>query len=116
VGRRVVVSSVWAGNTLRLTGHTGDAPDGSYPIDREEQLRVTFRNIETTLTAAGVGWSEVVEIASYQVGLLDRTEIVLGVAAEFLQIPYPAWTAVGVAELFVPEALVEIRCVAVIAD
>jgi enamine deaminase RidA (YjgF/YER057c/UK114 family) len=28
--------------------------------------------------------------------------------------PYPAWTNVGVTELFLPEAVVEIRCVAVI--
>jgi enamine deaminase RidA (YjgF/YER057c/UK114 family) len=30
--------------------------------------------------------------------------------------PYPAWTAVGVTELILPEALVEISCVAVTTD
>jgi enamine deaminase RidA (YjgF/YER057c/UK114 family) len=36
------------------------------------------------------------------------------VAAEFLEDPYPAWTAVGVTELLLPEALIEISCVAVV--
>lgn len=107
-----IPAAVWAGNTLRLTGHTGDDPDGSYPTELEDQLRATFRNIELTLIEAGVGWSDVVEITAYHVGLLDQTELVLRVAAEFLEAPYPAWTAVGVTELYVPEALVEISCVA----
>jgi len=40
----------------------------------------------------------------------------LSVAAEFLKAPYPAWTPVGVTELWPPEAVVEIRCVAVVAN
>jgi enamine deaminase RidA (YjgF/YER057c/UK114 family) len=107
-----IPAAVWAGNTLRLTGHTGDAPDGSYPEGLEVQLRATFANIELTLTEAGLGWPDVVEINAYHVGLLDQTELVLRFAAEFLDVPFPAWTAVGVTELFVPEALVEVRCVA----
>ena len=39
----------------------------------------------------------------------------LRVAAEFLVPPYPAWTPIGVTELWPPEAVVEIRCVAVVA-
>jgi len=107
-----IPAAVWAGDTLHVTGHTGDGPDGSYPTDLEDQLRATFRNIELTLIEAGVGWSDVVEITAYHVGLLEQTELVLGVAAEFLDVPFPAWTAVGVTELYVPEALVEISCVA----
>jgi enamine deaminase RidA (YjgF/YER057c/UK114 family) len=107
-----IPAAVWAGNTLRLTGHTGDAPDGSYPSSLEDQLRATFRNIELTLVEAGVGWADVVTLTAYHVGLLEQTEMVLRVAAEFLELPYPAWTAVGVTELFVPEALIEISCVA----
>jgi enamine deaminase RidA (YjgF/YER057c/UK114 family) len=39
--------------------------------------------------------------------------VLLAVAAEFLQDPFPAWTAVGVTELIDPEAVIEISCVAV---
>ena len=63
----------------------------------------------------GAHWSDVVEINSYHVGLVDQAEAVLKVAAEFLEDPYPAWTAVGVTELILPEALVEISCAAVVS-
>jgi enamine deaminase RidA (YjgF/YER057c/UK114 family) len=125
--RDVLVPEVWAdffkethipaavrvGDTLRLTGHTGETPDGVFSPDSETQIRQVFRNIALTLAEAGATWSNVVEINSYHVGLLNQAEAVLGIAAEFLEEPYPAWTAVGVTELILPEALIEISCVAV---
>jgi enamine deaminase RidA (YjgF/YER057c/UK114 family) len=125
--RDVLVPEVWAdfykethipaavrvGDTLRLTGHTGETPDGVFSSDYETQIRQVFRNIALTLAEAGATWSNVVEINSYHVGLLNQAEAVLRIAAEFLEGPYPAWTAVGVTELILPEALVEISCVAV---
>jgi enamine deaminase RidA (YjgF/YER057c/UK114 family) len=126
--RRVFVPEVWAdfyeethipagvsvGGTLRLTGHTGETADGAFSADAETQIRQVFRNIALTLAEAGVHWSDVVEINSYHVGLLIQAEAVLRVASEFLEDPFPAWTAVGVTELIHPEALVEISCVAVV--
>lgn len=83
--------------------------------DAESQIRRTFENITDTLTEAGATWADVVEIHSYHVGYRAHADVVLQVAAEFLDDPYPAWTAVGVTELFEPEALVEVSCVAVVA-
>jgi len=40
--------------------------------------------------------------------------MLLRVAADFLDVPYPAWTAVGVTELWPPEAVVEISCIAIL--
>ncbi len=126
--RQVIVPVAWAdfyqethipaavrtGDTLRLTGHTGETVDGAFSSDPESQIRQVFRNVGFTLADAGAGWSDVVEINSYHVGLLSQAEAVLRIAAEFLADPYPAWTAVGVTELILPEALVEISCVAVV--
>jgi enamine deaminase RidA (YjgF/YER057c/UK114 family) len=70
-------------------------------------------HIAVTLAEAGAAWSDVVEINSYHVGMLNQADAVLRIAAEFLDDPSPAWTAVGVTELILPEALVEISCVAV---
>jgi enamine deaminase RidA (YjgF/YER057c/UK114 family) len=109
-----IPAAVRVGDTLRVTGHTGETVDGVFSADVEEQIRQVFRNIAFTLTEAGAGWTDVVEINSYHVGLLNQAESVLKVAAEFLEDPYPAWTAVGVTELILPEALVEISCVAII--
>jgi len=126
--RDVIVPAAWAdfyeetgipaavrvGDTLRVTGHTGETADGVFSTDPESQLRQTFRNIAITLAAAGAAWSDVVEMNSYHVGLLDQAQAVIGIAAEFLHEPYPAWTAVGVTELILPNALVEISCVAIL--
>jgi enamine deaminase RidA (YjgF/YER057c/UK114 family) len=107
---------VWSGNTLRLTGHTGEDADGVYPADPDEQVRGTFRNIAITLAEAGASWADVVEINAYHVGLREQSDAIFAAAAEYLVAPYPAWTAVGVTELFPPDAVVEISCVAVVAD
>ncbi len=126
--RRAIVPAVWTdfyeethipaalqvGDTLRVTGHTGETADGVFSDDAEDQIRQVFRNIAFTLAEAGASWSDVVEINSYHVGLVSQAEAVFKVAAEFLVDPYPAWTAVGVTELILPEALVEISCVAVV--
>jgi hypothetical protein len=50
-----------------------------------------------------------VEINSYRVDLRSQRDVLV-VASEFLEVPYQAWTDVGVTELFPAEALVEIRC------
>jgi enamine deaminase RidA (YjgF/YER057c/UK114 family) len=99
---------------LYLTGHTGTLDDGTFPNDAKSQIRQTFLNIVTTLAKAGAGWSDVVRIDSYHVGLRAQSVALMTVAAEFLADPFPAWTAVGVAELFEPEAVVEISCTALV--
>lgn len=111
-----IPAAVLVGGTLRLTGHTGETADGSFSTDAETQIRQVFQNIELTLADAGVQWSDVVEINSFHVGLAAQAEATMRVAAQFLEDPYPAWTAVGVTELIIPEALVEISCVAIVSQ
>ena len=109
-----VPAAVRAGRALHVTGHTGETAEGVFPDDVEAQLRGTFRNIALTLAEAGVDWAHVVELTSYHVGLRGQVPVLLAVAAEFLKEPYPAWTAVGVTELFDSEAVIEISCVAIV--
>lgn len=111
-----IPAAVWSGNTLRLTGHTGEDADGVYPPDPVEQIRGTFDNIAITLAAAGVTWSDVVEIITYHVNYRDHADAVLPIAADYLDAPYPAWTSVGVTSLFPPDAVIEISCVAIAAN
>src|ERR1700742_1223456 len=107
-----IPAAVRVGQTVRLTGHTGTRPDGSLPSDPTEQLRRTFENIADTLAAVGCTWADVEEITAYHVGLQAQGELVLEIAAEFMSKPFPAWSAVGVTELFETDAIVEIRVVA----
>ena len=128
--REPIVPAIWAdfyeetripaalrvGDTLRVTGHTGETADGVFSADPESQIRQVFRNIALTLAEAGASWTDVVEINSYHVGLVAQSEALIRIAAEFLRDPYPAWTAVGVTELIIAEALVEISCVALLSE
>jgi enamine deaminase RidA (YjgF/YER057c/UK114 family) len=109
-----IPAAVLAGDTLYVTGHTGTLDDGTFPSGDEEQIRQTFRNITATLSEAQASWDDVVEITTYHVDMAAQGDLVLEVAAEFISAPYPAWTAVGIAGLYEPEAVVEISCVAVI--
>jgi len=111
-----IPAAILARGQLRLTGHTGTLPDGTFPEDAEGQIRQTFDNIGQTLRAGGASWDAVVEITSYHVNLEAQGESLLRVAAEFLADPYPAWTAVDVNGFFEPEAIVEISCVALVDE
>jgi enamine deaminase RidA (YjgF/YER057c/UK114 family) len=123
---KAVVPSIWrefyeetgipaatsTGDSLHVTGHTGTLEDGTFPAGAEAQIRQTFLNLTDTLSAAGATWGDVVSINSYQVGLRAQGDLLLMVAAEFMKPPFPAWTAVGVTELYEDEAVVEISCIA----
>ena len=109
-----VPAAVRVGDTLHLTGHTGEAADGLFPADPEAQIRGTFVNIALTLAEAGASWTDVVSLTTYHIGLRTQSAMLLKVAGDFLDVPYPAWTAVGVTELWPPEAVIEISCIAVL--
>lgn len=103
---------VLAGGVLRITGMTGSGPDGAMPEGAEAQCRAAFAKIEAVCRAAGLDLSHLVETTSYHVGLADHFDAVVAVRAEMLSEPYPAWTAVEVAALRRPGALLEISAVA----
>jgi enamine deaminase RidA (YjgF/YER057c/UK114 family) len=111
-----IPAALRVGNTVRVTGHTGETAEGVFSSDPETQIRQVFNNLALTLDEAGANWSNVVELNSYHVGLVAQSEALLRVAAEYLVDPYPAWTAVGVTELILPQAVVEISCVALIPE
>ena len=80
--------------------------------DPEAQFAVAFETLRGILREAGADLSDIVEITSYHVGIAAHMDTFMRVWARYLTEPYPAWTAVGVAELIVPGGLVEIRAVA----
>ena len=43
-----IPAAVRVGDTLRVTGHTGETADGVFSGDAEEQIRQVFRNITLT--------------------------------------------------------------------
>jgi enamine deaminase RidA (YjgF/YER057c/UK114 family) len=107
-----IPAAVREGDRLYVTGHTGEDSDGNFSADPGTQIRQTFRHISATLSKGGASWADVVALNSYHVGLQAQAAVLIGIAGEFLSDPFPAWTAVGVTELFDEGAVVEISCVA----
>jgi enamine deaminase RidA (YjgF/YER057c/UK114 family) len=103
---------VRSGDHLFLTGMTGSGHDGTMPDDPEQQFRQAFDKISAVLREAGVGFGAVVEMTSYHIGLRDHFDLFATVRQDYVVPPYPAWTAVEVAGLRRPGALVEIRVIA----
>ena len=96
-----------------MTGRTGESGEGVFSPDPEAQIRQVFPNIALTLDEAEMVQRRGNEFVPRR---SSGTEALLRVAAEFIVDPYPAWTAVGVTELVLPEAVVEISCVAMILE
>ncbi|MGH6805710.1 MAG: Rid family hydrolase, partial [Ensifer adhaerens] len=94
------------------TGATGGDARGHMPLDPEIQIRNVFEKIGTVLREAGLTFRSVVEMTTYHVGLRSHFDIFNAIRLEYVEEPYPAWTAVEVAGLRREGAIVEIRVIA----
>ena len=99
-------------NHVFLTGVTGAGPDSQMPDDPEIQFRNAFEKIGQVLRHANLMFADVVEMTSYHVGIRKHFDLFAAIRSEYVQKPYPAWTAVEVAGLRREGAIVEIRIIA----
>ena len=103
---------ILSGDHVFLTGVTGSDLQGRMPEDPEIQMRNAFEKIGLVLREAGLTFRSVVEMTSYHVGLRGHFDLFDAIRLEYLEEPYPAWTAVEVAGLRREGAIVEIRVIA----
>ena len=68
------------------------------------------------LAECNIGYGDIVEYTSYHIGLHAHIGDFMSVRDEFLSEPWPAWTAIGISELVMPRAHVEIRVTAKLKD
>jgi enamine deaminase RidA (YjgF/YER057c/UK114 family) len=104
--------AVRTGNWLRCSGMLGTDEKFQAVEDVEAQFVAAFENVKSVLAAAGLELSDGVELTTFHVGLREHLGTFMKVKDRYLAEPYPAWTAIGVVELAVPGALVEIRVTA----
>ena len=86
----------------------------------EAQVRRAFEILARTLKASGASFAEVAMINSFHVwdgpdfagSRQQQFEIFSRVAGEYLQAPYPAWTAVGTSGTLGETGIVEIQLIA----
>jgi enamine deaminase RidA (YjgF/YER057c/UK114 family) len=104
--------AVRTGQLILCSGQIGLSPDGTIPSDVAEEFRNAWRAVGSILKEAGRDYTDIQEYTTYHVGLSDHLATFMMVRDEFLQEPWPAWTAIGISQLAVAGARVEIRVVA----
>ena len=107
--------AVCAGGLVLCSGQIGTNPDGAVPADMAEEFRNAWHAIGVVLAARGLDHSHIVEYTTFHVGLAEQLASFMKVRDEFIRAPWPAWTAIGVSELAVRGARVEIRATAQLA-
>ncbi|MEL7311195.1 MAG: Rid family hydrolase [Pseudomonadota bacterium] len=111
--------AVRAGDLIVLSGViAGPAPgDGRDAEAFKRSLVRTFENLEEHLQALDASLEDVIRVNSYHVwdspyfdgDKLAHMEAVRDVKNQFMKTATPAWTAIGVSELFTESGLVEIE-------
>ncbi len=104
--------AVRCGELLLCSGQIGSDRDGAIPPDFVDEARNAWRAVGAVLDAAGLGYGAIVEYTTFHVGLQQTLADFMAARDECLGEPWPAWTAIGVSELAVPGARLEIRVTA----
>jgi len=104
--------AVRVGDSVWVSGQVGMDEKGVAGEGIEAQARIAFKNLERVLEEAGCSLADVVELMTFHTSMGDIRGFAK-VKAEFVPENYPAWTAVGVKELVMPQLLVEIRATAI---
>lgn len=105
--------AVIAGNQIHISGLLGLGEDGSVPDDYAQQVENIFGLMELVLAEAGATLADVFSMTSYHVGDLPRQmPDFIRVKTERLGEPHPAWTAIGVSQLALEGAQIEVSVIA----
>lgn len=100
------------GDHVRCSGQLGHLADGSMVEEPEAQFVQVFENVKMVLEEAGARLDQIIEMTTFHVDLSTHLPAFMTVKDKYIKDPYPAWTAIGISELALPGALVEIRVTA----
>jgi enamine deaminase RidA (YjgF/YER057c/UK114 family) len=107
--------AVRVGDTVWVSGQVGVDEKGLVGEGIDAQARLAFKNLAHVLADTGASLADVVELMTFHTSMGDIRGF-SKVKTEFIPENYPAWTAVGVKELVMPQLLVEIKATAVIGS
>lgn len=104
--------AIRAGNTVYLAGQVGLDPATMQLVEGiEAQIHRVFRNLEAVAAAAGANLDDAVKLTVFLTDLSHFARL-NEIMAQYVKLPYPARSAVGVSQL--PRgALVEIEAILV---
>jgi len=104
--------AVKSNGLLVCSGQIGSGAGGAVPADLTEEFRNAWNAVKRVLDEGGASFADVVEYTTFHVGLQKTMGTFMKVRDEFIKAPWPAWTAIGITELAIPGAHVEIRVIA----
>ena len=107
--------AVRLGDMVWVSGQVGMDEKGAVGEGMDAQARLAFKNLERVLAETGASLADVVELMTFHTSMGDIRSF-SKVKNEFIPENYPAWTAVGVKELIMPNLLVEIKAMAIIGS
>src|SRR5882757_10172236 len=109
--------AVRIGGQILISGIVGTDAQGLLPPDFRSQAENVFATLEAILNKAGATLDDVASLNSYHVGdIHSQLRELVDIKATRIQAPHPIWTGVGVTQLGVPGALLELSAVAVARD
>jgi reactive intermediate/imine deaminase len=102
--------AVRAGDVLYLSGVIGRAADGKVPDGIDSQTRAAMDDIGATLKKAGLGYGDIFHCTVFLTDMNQWPTFNKAYVGYFAAGQLPARSAVGVAALALPGALMEIEC------
>lgn len=101
------------GNTLYVSGQIGRNAAMQLVEAKEDQFVQVFENLQKVLETAGFDFGDVVDVTSFHTDMRDLP-LYMQVRDRYCREPYPAWTAIGAAQLCgAPGYFLEVKVVAV---
>ena len=94
----------------------GTGEKGKLPDDMNEEFHNAWKSIGEILGEVGARYSDIVECTTYHVDVHSHITEFSAIRDQYISEPWPAWTAIGITELLVPGAHVEIRVTVKLPD
>ena len=97
------------GDTIYLSGVVAAPLRGETSLTPAYER--AFARLDGVLKRLGVGWEDVIVFDTFHAGgtMAAQLDALVPVKNRYITAPFPAWTAVGVTELYEPTAVTEIK-------
>lgn len=91
--------AIRVGEAIHCSGVLGTRADGSVPEELIEEIEQAFDNLAEVLAAADAELADVADLLTFHRDLAAQVPTFMQVRDRRLGDPWPAWTAVGAAQL-----------------
>jgi enamine deaminase RidA (YjgF/YER057c/UK114 family) len=90
-------AAIRAGDLFFVSGQVGSLEDGSPEQDLGKQVEPAFPNLEAALTAAGAGFNDIVDVATFNTDPEIQFGVIMDVKTKFHpDPPHPTWKVIRV--------------------